>query len=302
MKRLGLIAIFCLGAVASTATAQPTSQEVKVPGGVIKVSITPVSTPIPARGSRNAPRIGVSMTGIMPTPIARKLDDTAKVQVVSPAKFSAGSASGGFDTVTRSEFAESLSAGCRQSRTDYALYSGQPEVTAGMSTTAYIFGFGRIKNSKSFEMRLYDCRTREIVWDAKVEIEASSGIWTNAFAGKVSGGGAESEDAAAQIITAKLLDDMGWAPSSSTSASTAISSVSSSSIANGSKDPNVVAVTMSKPGHLYSTASAKSRILKTLQAGAFLYPTGSVQGIWEEVADEEGTKGWVSSHLLATNP
>jgi hypothetical protein len=303
MKLFGSVIVLCVGAIASTALAQPTSQEVKVPGGVIKVSITPLAATSAPKGSKTAPHVGVSLTGVMPTPIARKLDDIGSVQVVSPAKFSVGAAGGSFDTVTRSEFADALSAGCRQSRADYALYSGQPEITGGMSTTAYIFGFGRIKNAKTFEMRLYDCRTREIDWDAKVEIEASAGIWTNAFAGKISGGGAESEDAAAQIIAVKLLTDMGWSPGPSTAGtSTAASATPTVPIPAASPAQNTGAVTMSKPGHMYSIASPKGRVLKTVAAGALLYPTGAVQGVWQEVTDEEGTKGWISSRLISPYP
>ena len=302
MNRRALALVVAALAIPTGAFAQATSQEVKVPGGMIKVSITPLPATGTPKGPKMSPRIGVSASSPLSTPLARKLDDAGKVQVVSPAKFSAGAAAGSFDTVTRSEFVEALVAGCRQSKVDYALYEGQPELTTGVSTTALIFGFGRSNQTNTFEMRLYDCRTREPVWDATVAVEASAGIWTNMFSGKVSGGGGQSQDAAAEIIATKLIADMGLGGVSVAAAATTPDTVPPAPASSVASADSSSAVTMSKPGHLYSIASAKGKVLKTLAAGAILYPTGSKQGIWQQVTDEEGTKGWVSSQLVAPYP
>ena len=54
------------------------------------------------------------------------------------------------------------------------------------------------------------------------------------------------------------------------------------------------AVTLKRPGRLFLTASMKGKVLKTLDPGQMLYPTGNkVAGFWE-VEDELGTKGWVA--------
>lgn len=57
-------------------------------------------------------------------------------------------------------------------------------------------------------------------------------------------------------------------------------------------------VTMAKPGKLYEKADNKSKVVRDLDAGMMLYPTGQKDGIWWEVSDELGNKGWVPSPLF----
>ena len=40
-------------------------------------------------------------------------------------------------------------------------------------------------------------------------------------------------------------------------------------------------------------------MVRELDAGMMLYPTGQKDGIWWEVSDELGNKGWVPSLLFA---
>ena len=58
------------------------------------------------------------------------------------------------------------------------------------------------------------------------------------------------------------------------------------------------AVTMAKPGHMYKEANGKGGIVRKLDAGMMLYPTGNKDGVWWEVKDELGNQGWVSSMLF----
>ena len=58
------------------------------------------------------------------------------------------------------------------------------------------------------------------------------------------------------------------------------------------------AVTMAKPGRMYASASPKSAVVRPLDPGMMLYPTGQKQGAMWEVEDELGNKGWVSSILF----
>jgi curli biogenesis system outer membrane secretion channel CsgG len=58
------------------------------------------------------------------------------------------------------------------------------------------------------------------------------------------------------------------------------------------------AVTMAKPGRMYSTSSPKSAVVRPLDPGMLLYPTGQKEGVMWEVEDELGNKGWVSSVLF----
>ena len=58
-------------------------------------------------------------------------------------------------------------------------------------------------------------------------------------------------------------------------------------------------VTLSRPGVLHSAADEKSSVVRPLDAGMILYPTGQKEGVWWEVSDEVGNKGWVSSLSLS---
>jgi hypothetical protein len=41
--------------------------------------------------------------------------------------------------------------------------------------------------------------------------------------------------------------------------------------------------------------TTSARIVYTLRSGALVYPTGARNGIWMEVDDENGNRGWMSS-------
>lgn len=57
------------------------------------------------------------------------------------------------------------------------------------------------------------------------------------------------------------------------------------------------AVTVTKPARLFVSADGK-KVVRSLDVGMMLYPTGTKQGAMWEVEDELGNKGWVSSTLL----
>jgi curli biogenesis system outer membrane secretion channel CsgG len=58
------------------------------------------------------------------------------------------------------------------------------------------------------------------------------------------------------------------------------------------------AVTVAKPGRLYAAAGGKGKAVRSLEVGMMLYPTGNKDGVWWEVTDEMGNKGWVSNLIL----
>ena len=64
---------------------------------------------------------------------------------------------------------------------------------------------------------------------------------------------------------------------------------------NASAEAPVQAVTMARPGRMYAKADTKSKLVRPLDAGMMLYPTGNKDGVWWEVKDELGNQGWVSS-------
>ncbi|NOT33032.1 MAG: peptidoglycan-binding protein [Candidatus Eisenbacteria bacterium] len=57
-------------------------------------------------------------------------------------------------------------------------------------------------------------------------------------------------------------------------------------------------VTMAKPGRMYAKADTKSTVVRDLDIGMMLYPTGEKEGIWWKVSDELGNEGWVPSTLF----
>ncbi|WP_342316414.1 peptidoglycan-binding protein [Lysobacter sp. FW306-1B-D06B] len=57
------------------------------------------------------------------------------------------------------------------------------------------------------------------------------------------------------------------------------------------------AVSVTKPARLFSTAAGAS-VVRSLDVGMILYPTGNKEGVMWEVEDEFGNEGWVSSTLL----
>jgi curli biogenesis system outer membrane secretion channel CsgG len=63
----------------------------------------------------------------------------------------------------------------------------------------------------------------------------------------------------------------------------------------GGTDTVAQAVTMTRPGRMYSTASTKSKVVRKLTTGMMLYPTGDKDGAMWAVKDELGNQGWVSS-------
>jgi curli biogenesis system outer membrane secretion channel CsgG len=67
-------------------------------------------------------------------------------------------------------------------------------------------------------------------------------------------------------------------------------------VAPDAKADNVQqAVTMSKPGKLYAESNLKSKVVRDLDPGMMLYPTGDKMGVWWKVTDELGNEGWVVS-------
>ena len=54
------------------------------------------------------------------------------------------------------------------------------------------------------------------------------------------------------------------------------------------------AVVMKNPGRMFAGPALNSKVVKPLDGGSMLYPTGNKQAGFWEVTDELGTKGWVS--------
>jgi curli biogenesis system outer membrane secretion channel CsgG len=70
-------------------------------------------------------------------------------------------------------------------------------------------------------------------------------------------------------------------------------------VAPDAKADNVgQSVTMSKPGRMYAKPDLKGEVVRDLDPGMMLYPSGEKEGIWWKVSDELGNEGWVPSTLF----
>jgi curli biogenesis system outer membrane secretion channel CsgG len=67
---------------------------------------------------------------------------------------------------------------------------------------------------------------------------------------------------------------------------------------NAKADNVSQSVTMSKPGKMYESANIKAKVVRDLDPGMTLYPSGDKDGIWWKVSDELGNEGWVPSTLF----
>jgi curli biogenesis system outer membrane secretion channel CsgG len=57
-------------------------------------------------------------------------------------------------------------------------------------------------------------------------------------------------------------------------------------------------VLMAKPGKMYTGPDTKAGVVRDLEPGMTLYPTGDKEGIWWKASDELGNEGWVPSTLF----
>ena len=57
-------------------------------------------------------------------------------------------------------------------------------------------------------------------------------------------------------------------------------------------------LTMSRPGRMYASPDGASATVRQLTPGMALYPTGQTSGVWVEVSDEVGNKGWVPRNAV----
>ncbi|MCC7329671.1 MAG: peptidoglycan-binding protein [Gammaproteobacteria bacterium] len=67
---------------------------------------------------------------------------------------------------------------------------------------------------------------------------------------------------------------------------------------NATADNLKQAVTMAKPGRMYAKPDTKASVVRDLDPGMMLYPTGEKQGMFWKVSDELGNEGWVPSTLF----
>lgn len=190
------------------------SRQVKLSKGKAKVEFTSLSAESSPTGPAQHPRLGIapSLNPSFANFLAKHMDDSARVEVIPPSKFSSNSAfASGFEQMLRSELESAVISNCRTAKLDYLLLFGSPQQSQKTDVTAFVFGLGRMRMRSTIETRLYDCRTRKSVWVQKVQFETSQGMAGMAFGGTGAGfGGPEAEQAMAGIFAEKLTADLKW--------------------------------------------------------------------------------------------
>jgi curli biogenesis system outer membrane secretion channel CsgG len=67
-----------------------------------------------------------------------------------------------------------------------------------------------------------------------------------------------------------------------------------------SQAAGVQAYTVTQAVVMHKTPSPKGAQVRSFQAGDMVYPTGQKNGIWWEVDDENGNRGWLTSTMITT--
>ncbi|MEO6078409.1 MAG: CsgG/HfaB family protein [Steroidobacteraceae bacterium] len=153
-------------------------------------------------------------------------------------------------------------------------------------------GISLKSKTASVVLTLTDVRSTEQVSLAQGTAKKTDLGWGaggGAFFGGFAAGGASSyaNTEIGQVVTAAYLDAY-------------IKMVADvQSIAPDAKAANVSqSVTMAKPGKMYEKADAKAKVVRDLEPGMTLYPSGEKEGIWWKASDELGNEGWVPSTLF----
>ena len=69
-----------------------------------------------------------------------------------------------------------------------------------------------------------------------------------------------------------------------------------------SQNAGIQAYSVTKAAVMRKTASPQAAAVRSFNPGDMVYPTGQKNGIWWEVDDENGNRGWVSSAMISTHP
>ena len=114
---------------------------------------------------------------------------------------------------------------------------------------------------------------------------AGGGAFFGGFAAAGATGYANTE--IGQVVTMAYLD----------SYSKLVNTIKGMSL-NAKADNVSQSVMMAKPGKMYSKPDVKAKVVRNLDPGMTLYPTGEKEGMWWKASDELGNEGWVPSTLF----
>lgn len=136
-----------------------------------------------------------------------------------------------------------------------------------------------VRSSEQVAMTEGHARKTDLGW------AGGAGLWSGGFGGFGASGYDNTE--IGQVITLAYLD-----------AYTRLVNELRAFPENASRANDQQAVTLTRPGRMFSGPSDRSEVVRDLDPGMMLYPTGQKQGVLWEVEDEIGNKGWVSSLLF----
>lgn len=144
-----------------------------------------------------------------------------------------------------------------------------------------------VRSSEQVAMTEGHAQKTDIGWGA------GGGVFAGGFGAAGAGGYSDTE--IGKVITMAYLDAYSKLVAELSSLSADGAGSGAAAVASTSQHQ---AVTMSKPGRMYTTADPASEVVRDLEPGTMLYPTGQKQEVMWEVQDELGRSGWVSSFLF----
>jgi curli biogenesis system outer membrane secretion channel CsgG len=146
-------------------------------------------------------------------------------------------------------------------------------------TASVVLTLTDVRSTEQVSLAQGNAKKTDLSWGA------GGGAFFGGFAAAGAGGYANTE--IGQVVTAAYLDAY-------------IKMVADvQAIEPDAKAANVSqSVTMAKPGKMYEKADTKAKVVRDLEPGMTLYPSGEKEGIWWKASDELGNEGWVPSTLF----
>ncbi len=146
-------------------------------------------------------------------------------------------------------------------------------------TASVVLTLTDVRSTEQVSLAQGNAKKTDLSWGA------GGGAFFGGFAAAGAGGYANTE--IGQVVTAAYLDAY-------------IKMVADvQATAPDAKAANVSqSVTMAKPGKMYEKADTKAKVVRDLEPGMTLYPSGEKDGIWWKASDELGNEGWVPSTLF----
>lgn len=167
-----------------------------------------------------------------------------------------------------------------------------PKIGGNSGAAAALGGVNINSKTADVALTLTDVRSTEQVAFAQGHAKKTNVGWTGGgvgFAGLLVAGGASgySNTEIGQVVATAYLN-----------AFTDLVGEVNNMAHDAEIDNEMQAVTMAKPGRMYASPDLKSEIVRDLDPGTMLYPTGEKEQVFWRVSDELGNEGWVPSTLF----